>query len=428
VDDRGQIAHPDPPVEPERQPGEKHHGEFQITQHARQLSPRTDAPYLDKAYLDKDGPATQGGGVGCGNPSHPARHTADGGQRREETILSTLTPVGSFADVRSLLAQLPSVDAPAVAAARAREPELLKPAGSLGRLEEITAWLAGWQGQSPPKVEHAAIFVFAGNHGVTAQGVSAYPPGVTAQMVKSFERGGAAINQLARLAGADLHVRPIELDRPTRDFTRHAAMSEADCLRAFNAGLTAPADHLDLIALGEMGIGNTTSAAAICTALFGGDPVGWVGPGTGVDGAGLARKAAAIARALEHHAGRLDDPLEILGHLGGFELAAIAGTVLAGRLRRTPVILDGYVATAAAAVLARLEPTALDHCIAGHVSAEPGHRRLLAELGMRPLLDLEMRLGEASGAALAIGIVRAAVACHTGMTTFAYAGVAGPTS
>jgi nicotinate-nucleotide--dimethylbenzimidazole phosphoribosyltransferase len=356
----------------------------------------------------------------------PCHHPPDGGEQPEETILSTLTPVGSFADVRSLLAQLPSVDAAAAAAARAREPLLLKPSGSLGRLEEITAWLAGWQAQSPPKVEHAAIFVFAGNHGVTAQGVSAYPAAVTAQMVESFTRGRAAVNQLARTVGADLQVRPIALDKPTLDFTRHAAMSEAECLDAFNAGLTAPPDHLDLIALGEMGIGNTTSAAAICTALFGDDPVGWVGPGTGVDGAGLARKAAVIAKALEHHAGRLDDPLEILRHLGGFELAAIAGAILAGRLRRTPVVLDGYVATAVAAVLARLQPGALDHCIAGHVSAEPGHRRLLAELGMRPLLDLDMRLGEASGAALAIAVVRAAVACHTGMATFADAGVAGP--
>jgi nicotinate-nucleotide--dimethylbenzimidazole phosphoribosyltransferase len=362
------------------------------------------------------------------SPVVAIHHLERNSEQPQETILSTLTPVGSFADVRSVLGQLPSVDAAAVAAVRAREPELLKPAGSLGRLEEITAWLAGWQAQSPPRVEHATILVFAGNHGVTAQGVSAYPAAVTAQMVESFEKGGAAINQLARIAGADLHVRPIALDKPTRDFTRHAAMSEADCLLAFNMGLTAPADHLDLIALGEMGIGNTTSAAALCTALFGGASMGWVGPGTGVDGPGLARKAAVIAKALKRHAGKLEDPLEILRHLGGFELAAIAGAVLAGRLRRTPVILDGYVATAAAAVLARLEPTALDHCIAGHVSAEPGHRRLLGELGMRPLLDLDMRLGEASGAALAIGIVRAAVACHTDMATFADAGVAGRAS
>jgi nicotinate-nucleotide--dimethylbenzimidazole phosphoribosyltransferase len=339
--------------------------------------------------------------------------------------LSTLTPVGSFADIRALMAQLPTVDERAVAAARTREAELLKPAGALGRLEEIAAWLAGWQAQHPPKVGHAAIFVFAGNHGVTKAGVSAYPAEVTAQMVASFEAGGTAINQLARETGAALSVVPIDLDNPTADFTHHPAMREDDCLAAFNQGLTAPADDLDIIALGEMGIGNTTVAAALCTALFGGDPGQWVGPGTGVDEAGLAKKAEVIGTALAKHAGRLDDPLEILRHLGGRELAAICGAILAGRLRRTPVILDGFVATAAAAVLHQLQKGALDHCIAGHVSAEPGHRRLLAELGMTPLLDLGMRLGEASGAALALGVVRAAVACHNGMATFADAGVAG---
>ena len=342
--------------------------------------------------------------------------------------MSTLTPVGNFADIRALLAQLPTVDARATATARAREPELLKPEGALGRLEEIAAWLAGWQAQHPPKVGHAAIFVFAGNHGVTKEGVSAYPADVTAQMVQNFATGGAAINQLAREAGAALFVVPLDLDQPTADLTRHPAMREAECVAAFNQGLTAPADDLDIIALGEMGIGNTTSAAALCAALFGGDPVQWVGPGTGVDAAGLARKARVITTALAEHAGQLDDPLEVLRHLGGRELAAICGAILAGRLRRTPVILDGYVATAAAAVLAKLQPGALDHCIAGHVSAEPGHRRLLAELAMRPLLDLDMRLGEASGAALALTIIRAAAACHNGMATFADAGVAGPSA
>ena len=339
--------------------------------------------------------------------------------------MSTLTPVGSFADIRALSTQLPSVDAQALAAAHGREPELLKPKGALGRLETIAAWLAGWQGQHPPELDRAAIFVFAGNHGITGQGVSAYPATVTAQMVQSFEAGGAAINQLARESDAELTVIPLDLERPTADFTKKPALDEADCLAAFNRGLTAPPDELDIIAVGEMGIGNTTVAAALCTALFGGDAVDWVGPGTGVDAAGLARKAEVIDRALEQHASRLGDPLEVLRCLGGRELAAICGAILAGRLRRTPVILDGYVATAAAAVLQKLAPGALDHCIAGHVSAEPGHRRLLAELGMTPVLDLGMRLGEASGAALALAIVRGAVACHNNMATFADAGVAG---
>ncbi len=340
--------------------------------------------------------------------------------------MSTLTPVGNFADVRSLLTQLPRRDEGAVAAARAREPNLLKPPGSLGRLETIAEWLAGWQARHPPRLERAGIFVFAGNHGITSQGVSAYPAAVTAQMVASFEAGGAAVNQLARLTGAELHVVPIDLDSPTADFTRRPAMSETRCVQAFNRGLMAPDDDLDLLIVGEMGIGNTTVAAALAAALFGGDPTSWVGPGTGVDETVVARKAQAIARALALHRRRLGDPLEILRHLGGHELAAIGGAILAGRLRRTPVILDGYVATAAAAVLHKIEPGVLDHCIAGHVSAEPGHRRLLAELDMSPLLDLDMRLGEASGAAVALAVVRAAAACHNGMATFADAGVAGP--
>jgi nicotinate-nucleotide--dimethylbenzimidazole phosphoribosyltransferase len=342
--------------------------------------------------------------------------------------LSTLTPVGNFADVRALLAQLPKRDDQAEAAALAREVQLLKPPGALGRLEDLAAWLAAWQGRHPPRVEQAAIFVFAGNHGVTAQGVSAYPAAVTAQMVASFAAGGAAINQLARLTGAALHVIPIDLDQPTADFTKKPAMSEARCVQAFNQGLTAPDDDLDVIVVGEMGIGNTTVAAALATALFGGEPADWAGPGTGLDQEGLARKAAVIAGALAKHSGKLGDPLEILRHLGGHELAAMAGAILAGRLRRTPVILDGYVATAAAAVLRELDASALDHCVAGHVSAEPGHRRLLAALRMRPLLDLEMRLGEASGAALALAVVQAAAACHAGMATFADAGVAGPSA
>lgn len=339
--------------------------------------------------------------------------------------MSTLTPVGNFADVRDLLSQLPRIDSAAVAAARARERQLLKPEGSLGRLEAIAAWLAGWQGRHPAAIERAGIFVFAGNHGVTRQGISAYPAEVTAQMVASFEAGGAAINQLARIAGAELHVVPLRLDRPTADFTHKPAMREAECVEAFNHGLTAPDDALDIIVVGEMGIGNTTTAAALSAALLGGDPADWAGPGTGLDDAGLARKTLAIEKALKTHAGRLDDPLEILRHLGGFEIAAMAGAILAGRLRRTPVLLDGYVATAAAAILHQAHPGALDHCLAGHVSAEPGHRRLLERLGLEPLLDLGMRLGEASGAALALAIVRAAAACHAGMATFADAGVSG---
>lgn len=339
--------------------------------------------------------------------------------------MSTLTPVGNFDDVRYLVDQLPEIDAAAVAACRNREERLLKPTGALGRLEALAAWLAGWQARHPPDVRHVAVFVFAGNHGITVRGVSAYPAAVTAQMVASFEAGGAAINQLARVAGATLNVLPLHLDEPTADFTRKPAMDEAGCIAAFNVGLTAPADHLDLLAVGEMGIGNTTAAAALSAALFGGDPASWPGHGSGVDEAGLTRKTQVVATALEKHAAVLADPLEALRHLGGYEIAAMMGAIIAGRLRRTPVLLDGYVATAAAAVLEKLRPGSLDHCQAAHVSAEPGHRRLLGELDMTPLLDLGMRLGEASGAALAIPLIRAAAACHGGMATFDEAGVAG---
>ena len=329
--------------------------------------------------------------------------------------------ISGFDDLRRLCADLPGPDLAARQAAIARDAVLTKPAGALGRLEEIAIFMAAWQGRHPPRIERPAVLVFAGNHGVAARGVSAYPSAVTVQMVANFAAGGAAINQLARLAGAILKVVPLELERPTADFTSAPAMSEAEAIVAVNAGLAAVPPDADLLAVGEMGIGNTTSAAALCGLLFGGDAAAWVGPGTGVDAAGLARKRAAVDAALVRH--RTDDPWLALARVGGRELAAIAGAVLAARRRRIPVLLDGYVATAAAAVLGR---DGVGHCLAGHCSAEPAHGRLLARLGLRPLLDLGLRLGEASGAALAVSLVLAAIACHSGMASFAEAGVSGP--
>lgn len=317
---------------------------------------------------------------------------------------------------------LPAADEDAWARALAREAELTKPAGSLGRLEQIAAHMAAWQGRHPPTVERPAVLVFAGNHGIAARGVSAYPAAVTAQMVANFRSGGAAINQLAAHAGARLIVTPLALDRPTADFTQGPAMTEAETLDAMRAGMAAVPADADLVAVGEMGIGNTTVAAALAAALFGGGAE-WVGSGTGVDAAGLRRKRRAVEDGLALH--RSDDPWACLARLGGRELAAMAGAVLQARRQRTPVLLDGYVATAAAAVLARARPGALDHCLAAHRSAEAAHGRLLDRLGLPPLLDLGLRLGEASGAALAIGLIRAAILCHTGMATFAEAGVAG---
>ncbi len=286
------------------------------------------------------------------------------------------------------------------------------------------AWLARWQGRSP-RLERVDVLVFAGNHGVTAQGVSAYPAAVTAQMVANFSAGGAAINQLARQAGANLRVIALALDQPTADFTRAPAMEARGFLDAVAQGYGAVAPAADLVCLGEMGIGNTTAAAALAAALFGGGGARWAGRGTGIDDAGLARKRAVIAEALARHAMLLDDPLGLAAALGGRELAAILGATLAARRQRIPVLLDGFVATAAVAPLAKLRPDALDHAIAAHVSAEAAHRALLDELRLAPLLDLGMRFGEGSGAALAVPLLRAALACHTGMATFAEAGVAG---
>ena len=330
----------------------------------------------------------------------------------------------SLDDIRTFCRGLPTGDRRFADIAAHRQQNLTKPPGSLGRLEELAIWLAQWQGREQPRLDRVTVAVFAGNHGVAARGVSAYPPAVTAQMVANFTAGGAAINQIARLAGAELRIVPIELERPTRDFTEAAAMDTDEFLGAVDEGSRTVPDDCDLLAVGEMGIANTTTAALLCTALLGGGAARWAGRGTGIDDGGLARKRAAIDAALNFHRGILDDPLAVAAALGGRELAAITGAVLAARQRRIPVLLDGFVATSAVLPLARLDAGALEHCRAGHVSAESGHRDLLRELGLRPLLDLDMRLGEASGAGVAILLIRAALACHAGMATFAEAGVA----
>ncbi len=337
------------------------------------------------------------------------------------------TTFSSLGALRALCLDLPPGDDAAAAAVAARQAQLTKPPGSLGRLEDVVAWLARWQGRAP-RLDRVDILVFAGNHGVTAQGVSAYPAAVTAQMVANFSAGGAAINQLARQAGASLRVIALALEAPTNDFTQAPAMDERTFLDAVAQGHDAVARAApapDLVCLGEMGIGNTTAAAALAAALFGGGAAGWAGRGTGVDDAGLARKRAVIAAALARHARLHDDPLALAAAFGGRELAALLGAALAARRQRVPVLLDGFVSTAAVAPLAKLRPDALDHALAAHVSAEAAHRALLDQLGLAPLLDLGMRLGEASGAALAVPLLRAALACHTGMATFGEAGVTG---
>ncbi|MCP8891262.1 nicotinate-nucleotide--dimethylbenzimidazole phosphoribosyltransferase [Sphingomonas faeni] len=329
------------------------------------------------------------------------------------------TPAAFLAALRGL----PQADAAARSAAIARQGELTKPPGSLGRLEDIAVFMAGWQGNPLPRLDRGSAVVFAGNHGIVARGVSAFPASVTAQMVANFEHGGAAINALSRAAGLDLKIVSLDLDRATADFTQAPAMSEGECLAAINAGAAAVADAPDLVVLGEMGIGNSTTAAALCLASFGGSASDWVGPGTGVDGDGIARKIAVVEAGVALHRDALGTPFEILRRLGGRELAAIAGAVVAARQAGVPVMLDGFICCSAVAPLAAACPDILAHCLAGHVSAEPGHRLLLERMGIEPLLSLGMRLGEASGAATATLLVRAALAAHAEMATFAEAGV-----
>ncbi|TFL17675.1 nicotinate-nucleotide--dimethylbenzimidazole phosphoribosyltransferase [Jannaschia formosa] len=332
-----------------------------------------------------------------------------------------MTDLSSFSALRAALAALPGPDAAAAAGAADRNAQLTKPPGALGRLEELAQWYAGWRGDPRPQIAAPQVVVFAGNHGVAARGVSAFPAEVTVQMVANFRAGGAAINQLSELAGARMDVHALELDRPTADFTEGPAMTEADCCAAFATGWAAVDAGADLLVAGEMGIGNTTSAAAIAAALLGG--TGWAGRGTGVDDSGLARKEAAVAAGLAANPGR--EGFAVLAALGGREIAAMAGAIAGARARRVPVILDGFICGAAALALRAERADALDHCVAGHLSEEGAHRRMLEAMGKRPLLDLGLRLGEGSGAALAVQVLRGALACHSGMATFAEAGVAG---
>lgn len=328
----------------------------------------------------------------------------------------------SLSEFAALLAASPAADATALAAAAGRNAQLTKPPGALGRLEDLAIWVGGWQGRAQPRIDHPQVVIFAGNHGVTAQGVSAFPAEVTVQMVANFRHGGAAINQLARLHGAEVEVVALELDRPTADFTQGPAMTEAETVAALQAGWDAVNPKADILVVGEMGIGNTTVAAALAAKLFGGSGADWVGRGTGVDDAGLTRKAQAVEAGLARHAG-VSAPLQVLAALGGREVAAMAGAMARARAARVPVVLDGFIACAAAAVLHCATPGALDHAVAGHLSAEGAHARLLEQLGKVPLLSLGLRLGEGSGAAVALGVIRAAVVCQSGMATFAEAGV-----
>ncbi|MBP0484873.1 nicotinate-nucleotide--dimethylbenzimidazole phosphoribosyltransferase [Sagittula salina] len=337
--------------------------------------------------------------------------------------MTTLSDLKTLSEVAALASSLPAADEAAVTAARARQDSLTKPPGALGRLEELAIFMAGWQGSERPSIGLAQTLVFAGNHGICAKGVNPFPQEVTAQMVANFRNGGAAINQLCRASGADLDVVALDLDTPTADFSEGHAMTEAEVLDAMRRGAAAIPTSASVLILGEMGIGNSTVAAALAASAFGGEATNWVGRGTGSDAAGKALKAAVIEQGRTRHEGARG--LDLLMAFGGREQAGICGAVIEARARRIPVILDGYICTAAVAPLFAADPGFLDHCIAGHQSAEPGHARLLSAMGKTPVLTLDMALGEGSGAALALGVLRAALECHNGMATFAEAQVSG---
>ncbi len=333
------------------------------------------------------------------------------------------TAFHTLAGFQALLKDMPEPDQAATTAAMARNGQLTKPPGALGRLEDLAIWYAGWRGQTAPTLDKPQVIVFAGNHGISAQGVSAFPTEVTAQMVLNFQHGGAAINQICKTFGASLDVHALDLDKPTDDFTLGPAMSEQDFITMLQAGWNAVDASADLLVVGEMGIGNTTSAAAVAYALYGGTPEDWVGRGTGVDDAGLVLKARVVKDGFAANPIAEKNGLQALRCLGGRELVAMVGAIASARKKSIPVILDGFICSAAAACLTLVNKTALDHVVAGHLSSEDAHRLLLEKLDKQPLLSLQLRLGEASGGAVAIGILKAAVACHSGMATFAEAGV-----
>ncbi len=327
-----------------------------------------------------------------------------------------------FDDFRDLVNLVPAPYQSAIEAYRERDAQLTKIPGSLGRLEEIVEQLAACTGKIPPRVEKPLVAVFAATHGINAQGVSAFPAEVTKQMVANYANGGAAINQICMSSDIGLKVFELALDHPTPDVSVVDAFDQQGCAATMAFGMEALAGGTDLLCFGEMGIGNTAVAAAIYHALWGGEAADWVGPGTGVTGPALENKIAVVARTVKRLGGE-SDPFEILRRIGGREIAAMVGAILAARHQNVPVVLDGFVTTAAAAIVWQMNPTAIDHCIFSHCSAEPAHARVLAKMGKKALLDLGMRLGEGTGAALAASIVRAAAACHAGMATFAEAGV-----
>ena len=330
-----------------------------------------------------------------------------------------------FDDLTKLIMELPAGSQSAVEGVRAREQTLTKPAGSMGQMEYLVEFLARWQETSKPTLNNPMVAIFAGNHGVAEQGVSAFPASVTAQMVANFTNGGAAISQISKLHELNLRVFELAIEMPTGDITKEAALDDRTCAATIAYGMEAIAGAPDLLCIGEMGIGNTTIASAIFAAIFEGTGEDWVGAGTGLDQAGIQNKICVVDKALALHKTNLDHPLKILARLGGREIAAMLGAIIAARHQKIPVIIDGFVATAAAAIAYAINPASLDHCLFGHVSAENAHVKALEKMNKRGLLNLELRLGEGSGAALAAVMVKTALHMHQNMATFEEAAVSG---
>ena len=339
----------------------------------------------------------------------------------------------SLDDVSEFICNLPQPDSEMLNRAREHQAQLTKPPTALGRLEELAIFMAGWRKQLTPEINKAQALIFAGNHGVCAQKINPFPQEVTAQMVANFTQGGAAINQLSALAQAELAVHPLSLDTPTKDICVAPALEEEELLEAINLGAHAVDSTAEVIILGEMGIGNSTISAALCAGCFGGEASQWVGRGTGADDATLRLKSEIVNRAVArmHHdvtakMNNAQQGLSILRQLGGREQAALCGAVLAARASRQIVMLDGFICTSAVAPLHIMSPEILSHCLVAHKSREPGHQKLLSCLDKQPLLDLDLCLGEGSGAAIGLMILRAAMACHNGMASFAQAAISSP--
>ena len=343
--------------------------------------------------------------------------------------------------IQQLIAKIQPLDEAAMQAARARQDDLTKPRGSLGQLEDISVKIAGITGEVRPKLTHKVVTTMAGDHGVVAEGVSAYPSEVTPQMVMNFVFGGAAINVLSQHVGARVIIVDMgvasELDHPavvnkkialgTKNIAQGPAMTRAQAIQAIEAGAAVVEAELekglDILATGDMGIGNTTPSAAIAAAITGRSVQEIAGRGTGVDDAGLQRKITAIQKALDVNHPNAEDGLDTLAKVGGFEIGGLAGAILAAAAHRKPILIDGFISTAAAMVAVSLAPQTRHYLIAAHRSQELGHQIMLEWLGLEPLLDLGLRLGEGTGAALGISLVEAACKILDEMATFSEAGV-----